>query len=293
VNALVTTTSSFDPTNLDQAISLSQRFAKSGLVPQALKGKPDDVLLVMMAGKELGFSTVQSFRSFYVLNGKLGMYADAMVGLCVGKPFCRYFRLVESTAKAATYETQREGSEPVRLSYTYEQAARAKLVSNATYSAHTEAMLRARCSAALARVVYPDCLAGLFEPFEIQEMVGAPAQLSVVRAEPATVAAPPAPEPSDADDAVFVAAQEEPYPEAYDQTTGEVVEEAPAELARFKIPWGKNKDTPVLQATVADLRYTIGALAKNIEDPSKEQYRDRNRELKAACEWALAHKGAA
>ena len=161
----------WEPQNLDQAVLLSQRLSKSGLVPDKLRGKPDDILLVLMAGHELGFSPVQSLRSFYVINGRLAIYADATVAVCVGKPVCKYFRLIESNAKVATYETVREGSEPVRLSYTIEQAVRAKLTSNQTYQAHTEAMLRARCAAALARVVYPDLVAGLYDPSELEEPV--------------------------------------------------------------------------------------------------------------------------
>ena len=159
----------YEPANLEQGMSLASTLSKSSLVPKAFAGKPADILLVMMAGKELGLSTIQSLRSFYVLSGKVAMYADAMLGVCVGRAQCKYFRLVESTDKLATYETQREGSEPVRMSYSYEQAKRAGLTSNQTYAKHTEAMLRARCASALARVVYPDFLAGIYDPSELED----------------------------------------------------------------------------------------------------------------------------
>jgi hypothetical protein len=163
--------SPFDPQTLEQAIDLSARLATSGLVPQALRGKPSDILLVVMAGKELGFSTIQSLRSFYVIAGRIGIHADAMTAVCLRQPFCEYFRLVSTDNKQATYETKRKGSEPVTLSYTIDQAKQALLTKNQTYSAHPDAMLRARCAAALARVVYPDCLAGLYEQSEVDEIV--------------------------------------------------------------------------------------------------------------------------
>ena len=157
------------PKSVDEAIALSNRFAKSGLVPVGFRGKPDDILLVLMGGMELGFSPVQALRSFYVINGRLGMYADAMVALCVRSPLCEYFKLSESTDDHASYVTKRKGSEPVALTYTMAQAKQAGALKNATYTQHPAAMLRARCSAALARIAYPDLVAGLYDPQEFVE----------------------------------------------------------------------------------------------------------------------------
>lgn len=157
-----------DPVDLDSAVKVADMLSKSGLVPQAFRGKAPDILLAIMGGRELGFSTIQSLRSFYVISGRLGMYSDAMIAVCVSKPFCKYFRLVSSDDKQATYETQRDGSQPVTLSYTLEQAKASGLTSNQNYAKHPAAMLRARCSAALARIVYPDALAGVYAPEEME-----------------------------------------------------------------------------------------------------------------------------
>ena len=69
--------SPFDPSNIQEAMQLASTLAKSSLVPATFRGKDADVLLVIMGGRELGLSVVQSFRAFYVLSGKLAMYADA------------------------------------------------------------------------------------------------------------------------------------------------------------------------------------------------------------------------
>jgi hypothetical protein len=167
--ALALASTPLDPQNMEQAVVLSERLSKSGLVPQAFRGKPDDILLVMLGGRELGFSTVQSLRSFYVISGRLGMYSAAMVALCVKSPLCHYFRLVESTATQATYITHRKGSDPVQYTYTMAMANKSGASKNATYSAHPDAMLRARCESALARIVFPDLLAGVYAPEEFDE----------------------------------------------------------------------------------------------------------------------------
>jgi hypothetical protein len=152
------------PENITQADSLSTRLAKSSLIPKHLQGRPDDVLVTLITGHELGLSPMQAVRSMYVVGGKAAMGADMMVGLCLSRPVCKYFTLVESTDEIATYETHREGSpKPVRLSFTIAQAKAAGVTRNPTWTQYPAAMLRARASSALARAVYPDVLAGVYD----------------------------------------------------------------------------------------------------------------------------------
>ena len=76
--------------------------------------------------------------------------------------------MVESTGKQATYETKRKGEpEPTRLTYTYEQAVAAKFVHGKEGKIKNQwleptALLRWRCAVALARIVYPDTVTGLY-----------------------------------------------------------------------------------------------------------------------------------
>jgi hypothetical protein len=106
---------------------------------------------------------------------------------------CAYFRMVESTDSIATYETQRRGEPtPVKLSYTIQQANAAGLTGKGTWKAHPAAMLRARCSSALARIVYPDLVNGLYDPDEIEDAPRASvsAVSAVVEAKAQTAARP-------------------------------------------------------------------------------------------------------
>lgn len=74
-----------EPTAADRAfVSLQRRagtLARSSLVPRALKGKPDDVLLVMVQGAELGLTPVQSLSHLYVIEGKVVPSAQVQAGL--------------------------------------------------------------------------------------------------------------------------------------------------------------------------------------------------------------------
>lgn len=176
------------PTTMAEAEQLAQRLAQSALLPDGLRGKPADVLITLITGHELGLSPMQSVRGLHVVKGRAVMSADLAVGLVKRNSACRHFRLVSSDDKAATYETLREGEpEPTRMTFTIDQARQAGLVAD-NWKRFPSAMLRARCSLALARAVYPDVLQGVYDPDEVG---AAPAVAAPPAVEPRTVAPPP------------------------------------------------------------------------------------------------------
>jgi hypothetical protein len=132
----------------------------------------DMAFAILLAGHELGFGPMASARGITLVSGKVSLGADATVAACARhRDVCVYFSCSESTDDRATYVTQRAGAPaPVTLSYTIAQARRAGLTGSGTWRAHPEAMLRARCAAALARSVYPDLVAGVYDPDEAEEI---------------------------------------------------------------------------------------------------------------------------
>jgi len=157
--------------------------AASSLAPDALRGRPQDALIVLMAGRELGLAPMQSMRMLSVIKGKVTLAADATVALVRRSGECVEWRLVETTAQRATYTTRRKGdTEPTTLTWTIEQAQRAGLTGGQGWRSYPEAMLRARCASALARVVYPDLVAGIYDPDELATAIE-----SAPRQEPAPV----------------------------------------------------------------------------------------------------------
>ena len=155
--------------------------AASALAPDALRNRPQDALMVLMAGRELGFAPMQSLRLITVIKGKITLAADATVALVRKSGECVEWRCTETTATKATYVTKRKGdTEPTTLTWTIEQAQRAGLVSGTGWRSYPEAMLRARCAAALARIVYPDIVAGIYDPDELAVPLEAPKPEPVV-----------------------------------------------------------------------------------------------------------------
>lgn len=161
----------YEPKSLGEAAELSKMLAGGTLLPEVYRNKPSDVLIVMMKGKELGLSTMQALYGMFVIKGKVGMYADTAVGLVKSKSVCLSFEMVESNAQRSVYITQRKGEKPRDFGFTMEMAVKAGFSSaNPNYAKSPDAMLRARCSMTLARIVYPDVLAGIYAPEELEDV---------------------------------------------------------------------------------------------------------------------------
>lgn len=162
----VNASTALEPNSLSEAMTLATKLVQSGLLGKNVQ-KPESALAVILCGRELGLTAMQSLRSIHVIEGKPSLSSDLMVALVKRSPKCKYFKLIESSPKVATYETDRDGEGVTRMSWTIEQAAAAGMTGKDNWKKYPDAMLRARCIASLARAVYPDLLAGVYEENEI------------------------------------------------------------------------------------------------------------------------------
>ena len=160
----------YEPQNLSEAMTLAKALFGSGLLPRTIKTQ-QDLLIIMMTGKELGLSTMQSVRSIWVLDGKPQLSADLLVGLVKRhRDVCEWFRVLEQTAERAVVETKRVGTpEPERFSYTLDDAKTAQLLGKDNWRKHPKDMLLARACARAARKVYPDLTANMYLPDELED----------------------------------------------------------------------------------------------------------------------------
>lgn len=163
-----------DDRTFETMCRLAEGFAKSGMF--AAKS-PDQALTILMTGGELGLMPAQSMRGIHVVQGRPVLSAELMVAVVrVRSDICHYFQIVHSDHERATYRTHRVGEpEPVEMSYTIQDATRAKLTGKDVWQQHPSAMLRARCSSALVRAVYSDIVLGLYTPEEVEHIVPAAA----------------------------------------------------------------------------------------------------------------------
>jgi hypothetical protein len=153
--------SPYAPQNLAEAEAFAKRLAASPLTPESLRGKPEDIFLIMATGSDLGLTPMASLKGLYVINNRIGIYSALAVSLVKRHGACEHFTLVESTAQHATYKTKRRGETETTLTFTIDQARVAGYLNKGPWRATPEAMLRARAARALAEAVYPDALFGM------------------------------------------------------------------------------------------------------------------------------------
>lgn len=174
------------PRTLDEVVTLSEKLAKSSLLPEALRGKVPEVMMQIMSGQELGLAPMASLRSFSIIQGKPVMSADAMVALVLGSGKCEYFRRVSESDKEVTYATKRRGEPERRCQWTIEMAKQAALHQKDNWRTFPRAMLASRAKSELARDVYPDVLAGVFTADELdvtrENLAARDAEFASVRA---------------------------------------------------------------------------------------------------------------
>lgn len=177
----------YDQQSVSDGYALATYLAKSGMLGKDIKS-PEQALTVMIAGRELGFTAMQSLRAIYIAEGRVTLSADAMVALVLRSPECEYLTLVESTAEQCTYKTKRRGQDEVTMAVDESDAKKAGW--GATHGKYPAIMKRHRCASNICRSVYPDVVLGMFTPDDAEEssggMVPEPVQ-SLPREEPRVV----------------------------------------------------------------------------------------------------------
>ena len=133
------------------------------------------IMAVILRGRSLGMDATTALSNFHVIEGKPTMHASLIIALVLNSKKAEYFDILETSEKIATWETKRIGRPSAKLSYTIEEADKAKLTgptrSGKPSNWHTRpaVMLRWRAATDLARIVYPDITTGLYTPDEISE----------------------------------------------------------------------------------------------------------------------------
>jgi hypothetical protein len=157
------------PTSFEGTKKLAEELSASDLLPKRLQGSVSNVFMTILTGLDLGISPASALRNIHVVEGKPYLSSQLKVALCVARrDVCRYFRLVESTAERATWETWRvDRKEPEKYTFTIDQARRAGLLDRGddpkknNWNRFPENMLRARAASVLVDTVYQDVVTGV------------------------------------------------------------------------------------------------------------------------------------
>lgn len=158
------------PQSLDEAFRVATAIAASGLAPKGLE-KPEQVLVSIMAGAELGFAPFQSMQSFAVVNGKPNLWGDALPALLWSRGFDleEWFDDDDAPTKAFCKVTRPSGKE-IERTFSLIDAKKANLIGKqGPWQTNQKRMLQMRARAFAARDGAADVLRGMPVYEEVQD----------------------------------------------------------------------------------------------------------------------------
>jgi len=168
---LTTTNRGFAPQTMTEAIQFSDMLASSSMVPKAYQGKPQDILVCVQWGFEMGLAPMQALQNIAVINGKPSVYGDAMMALVQASAVCEdveeFFEGEDTPNPVAVCVAKRKNRKPVIAKFSLEDAKRAGLWGKqGPWSAYPKRMMQMRARGFALRDAFPDVLKGLISAEE-------------------------------------------------------------------------------------------------------------------------------
>jgi hypothetical protein len=159
---------------MGEAIEFSKMLAESSMVPRAYQGKPQDIMVCVQWGYELGLAPMQALQNIAVINGKPSVYGDAMAALVQASPVCEGIEeTLENEGSAnpvAVCIAKRKNRTPVIAKFSVEDAKRAGLWGKqGPWTAYPKRMLQMRARGFALRDAFPDVLKGLISAEEAED----------------------------------------------------------------------------------------------------------------------------
>lgn len=162
------------PANFSELAAFANMAAKSRMVPAAMQNKPEDIMLAIQMGSELGLAPMQAIQNVAVINGRPAVWGDALIGLCRASKECRDIQ--ESTEgegdnMTAVCVAMRHGASAVTARFSVADAKKAGLWGKqGPWQQYPTRMLQLRARGFALRDAFPDVLRGIISAEEARDM---------------------------------------------------------------------------------------------------------------------------
>lgn len=163
------------PKSFDEAMQIAQVLAASDLVPKDYKGRPENCIVAMQWGADVGLPGLQALQNIAVINGRPSIWGDAAKALVLNSDSCEDIEeYIEGTGDSmvAVCIAKRKGRKPVEQRFSVEDAKKAGLWGKqGPWQSYPKRMLQMRARGFALRDAFPDALRGLSIAEEAQDMV--------------------------------------------------------------------------------------------------------------------------
>lgn len=162
----------FNPQSLTEALTLAKMVADSDLVPKDYRGKAGNVIVAWQLGAELGLHPMQAVQNIAVINGRPGVWGDAVLALVMGRnvlaDFSEWCEGEGDNLTAYCKVTRKGIPTPFIRSFSVAEAKAAGLFGKDTYRAYLKRMLQMRARGFGLRDSCPDILKGTYLAEELE-----------------------------------------------------------------------------------------------------------------------------
>lgn len=212
--------STLAPANFTELVEFAAIAARSQFVPKDYRNHPEDILLAVQLGSEVGLRPMQALQNIAVINGRPAVWGDALPGLCKASPV--YQDLIETFDReddpdflTAVCIAKRHSSTPVTARFSVMDAKRAGLWTKpGPWQTYPRRMLQMRARSFALRDAFPDVLKGLISVEEALDLPTPPDRLPPAPTIDAAPEPPPVPSPT-----MNTATEATPLSPAADPTT--------------------------------------------------------------------------
>lgn len=168
---------------------VSEQLVKTSFVPDSFRGKPYEATAAILAGLEVGLSPMAALRSFDVIQGQAAPRAITLRAIVQAQG--HEMVMEESTATRCKMRGKRRGTnEWQTVTWTTDRAKSLNLLGKQNWRQQPQAMLIARATSELARLVAADAILGIaYSVEEIADGAGAGVETPAATAPPAEPAA--------------------------------------------------------------------------------------------------------
>jgi hypothetical protein len=160
------------PKTFDDARVFAEMVSKTDFVPKNYRNKPNDCLMAMTFGNEIGLGVMAALQNIAVINGKPSIYGDVALALVKAHPSYESIKEeFDPDAKRCTCTVKRKGDNPVTGSFSMAEASHAGLLEKAgPWKTYPRRMLQMRARAWALRDAFPDVLNGIAVGEEAQDI---------------------------------------------------------------------------------------------------------------------------
>lgn len=188
------TTFSLTPRNLSEAMEFAKIIASSDMVPKDYINKPGNVLVAVQTGAELGLKPMQSLQGISVINGRPGVWGDAMWALILSHPEYEDSTEEKSDTKC-TVTLKRRNKSAVIVTFSMEDAKKAGLAGKqGPWQTAPKRMLQMRARAFACRDLFADALKGIKSVEELRDYPPEPREVDITPAAAPEPVAPAVPD---------------------------------------------------------------------------------------------------